>query len=209
MKINTKRLIEAYKDGQSLNSIAKAFGTYPTTVKRILEKNNVELRHDFIKKGEFTVKDGEKLIEWAKAQGRLVTKSELARVLGTARLSPSYFIKYPELGQYVVSKKQKDIQKYIQKLYDWLKENKIQYKPNDRTKLKVSVDALLLGEYKGLAIQTQIRPMYVDTKKYENSIKLKMRRAKEAGIVIVFLNEEHFDDLDSIKGLLDSLKSIG
>lgn len=207
MKINTKRLIEAYKDGQSLNSIAKAFGTYPTTVKRILEKNNVELRHDFIKKGEFTVKDGEKLIEWAKAQGRLVTKSELARVLGTARLSPSYFIKYPELGQYVVSKKQKDIQKYIQKLYDWLKENKIQYKPNDRTKLKVSVDALLLGEYKGLAIQTQIRPMYVDTKKYENSIKLKMRRAKEAGIVIVFLNEEHFDDLDSIKGLLDSLKS--
>lgn len=209
MKINTERLIEAYKDGQSLNSIAKAFGTYPTTVKRILEKNNVELRHDFIKKGEFTVKDGEKLIEWAKAQGRLVTKSELARVLGTARLSPSYFIKYPELGQYVVSKKQKDIQKYIQKLYDWLKENKIQYKPNDRTKLKVSVDALLLGEYKGLAIQTQIRPMYVDTKKYENSIKLKMRRAKEAGIVIVFLNEEHFDDLDSIKGLLDSLKSIG
>lgn len=209
MKINTERLIEAYKDGQSLNSIAKAFGTYPTTVKRILEKNNVELRHDFIKKGEFTVKDGEKLIEWAKAQGRLVTKSELARVLGTTRLSPSYFIKYPELGQYVVSKKQKDIQKYIQKLYDWLKENKIQYKPNDRTKLKVSVDALLLGEYKGLAIQTQIRPMYVDTKKYENSIKLKMRRAKEAGIVIVFLNEEHFDDLDSIKGLLDSLKSIG
>lgn len=208
MKINTERLIEAYRDdGQSLNSIAKAFGTYPTTVKRILEKNNIELRHDFIKKGDFTVEDGEKLIEWAKAQGRLVTKSELAEVLGKARLSPSYFIKYPELGQYVVSKKQKDIQEYTQKLYAWLKENKIQYKPNDRTKLKVSVDALLLGEYKGLAIQTQIRPMYVGTKKYEDSIKLKMRRAKEVGIVIVFLNEEHFEDLDSIKGLLDSLRS--
>ena len=206
-KINTERLIEAYKAGQSLNSIAKAFGTYPTTVKRILEKNGIELRHDFVKKGDFTIKDGEKLIEWAKAQGRLVTKSELAEVLGTVRLSPSYFIKYPELGQYVVSRKQKDIQEYTQKLYDWLKTNDIQYKPNDRTTLKVSVDALLLGEYKGLAIQTQIRPMYVDTKKYESSINLKMRRAKEAGIVIIFLNEEHFEDLDSIKGLLDSLKS--
>lgn len=207
MKIVNEGIINAYEKGESLNSIAKAFGTYPTTVKRILEKNGVPLRHDANKKGVPAVQDGEKLIEWAKAQGRLVTKSELAAVLGTARLSPSYFIKYPELGQYVVSKKQKDIQEYIQKLYNWLKEHDIQYKPNDRTKLKVSVDALLLGEYEGLAIQTQIRPMYVDTKKYENSIKLKMRRAKEAGIVIVFLNEEHFDDLDSIKGLLDSLKS--
>lgn len=207
MKIVNEGIINAYEKGESLNSIARAFGTYPTTVKRILEKNGIPLRHDSNKKGVPAVQNGEKLIEWAKAQGRLVTKSELAAVLGTARLSPSYFIKYPELGQYVVSRKQKDIQEYIQKLYDWLKKNNIQYKPNDRTKLKVSVDALLLGEYKGLAIQTQIRPMYVDTKKYENSIKLKMRRAKEAGIVIVFLNEEHFDDLDSIKGLLDSLKS--
>lgn len=207
MKIVNEGIINAYEKGESLNSIARAFGTYPTTVKRILEKNGIELRHDGNKKGVPAVQDGEKLIEWAKAQGRLVTKSELAAILGTARLSPSYFIKYPELGQYVVSKKQQDIQEYVEKLYNWLKKNDIPYKPNDRTKLKVSVDALLLGEYKGLAIQTQIRPMYVGTKKYEDSIKLKMRRAKEAGIVIVFLNEEHFEDLDSIKGLLDSLKS--
>ena len=42
--------------------------------------------------------------------------------------------------------------------------------------------------------------------KYEEDTKLKMCRAKEAGIVIVFLNKEHFEDLDSIKELLDSLK---
>ena len=41
---------------------------------------------------------------------------------------------------------------------------------------------------------------------FEKDTKLKMRRAKEADIIIVFLNKEHFEDLDSIKGLLDSLK---
>ena len=206
MKIDNQAIIDAYNDGQSLNSIARAFGTYATTVRRVLEKNGVKLRHDTFKKGTIMVQDGEKLIEWAKAQGRLVTKSELAKVLGRKRLSPSYFVKYPELGKYVVSREQKDIQEYVKRLYQWLSENNIQYKPNDRTKLNVSVDALLLGEYTGLAIQIQEKPKYVSVKKHEESIKLKMLRAKEAGIIIVFLNKEHFEDLDSIKGLLDSLK---
>lgn len=207
MKIDNQAIIDAYKNGQSLNAIARAFGTYATTVKRVLEKNGVKLRHDTIKKGSVIVQDGEKLLNWAKAQGRLVTKSELAEVLGRKRLSPSYFIKYPELGRYVVRREQKDIEKYTEKLYQWLNDNHIQYKPNDRTKLKVSVDALLLGEYSGLAIQIQEKPTCISTKKFEERIKLKMRRAKEADIVIVFLNKEHFEDLDSIKGLLDSLKS--
>ena len=206
MKIDNQAIIDAYNDGQSLNSIARAFGTYATTVRRVLEKNGVKLRHDTFKKGTIMVQDGEKLIEWAKAQGRLVTKSELAKVLGRKRLSPSYFVKYPELGKYVVSREQKDIKEYVKRLYQWLSENNIQYKPNDRTKLKVSVDALLLGEYTGLAIQIQEKPKYVSVKKHEESVKLKMRRAKDAGIIIVFLNKEHFEDLDSIKGLLDSLK---
>lgn len=206
MKIDNQAIIDAYKNGQSLNALARAFGTYATTVKRVLEKNGVELRHDAITKGAIIVQDGEKLIEWAKSQGRPVTKSELAKVLGKKRLTPSYFIKYPELGKYVVRREQKDIEKYTEKLYQWLNDNHIQYKPNDRTKLKVSVDALLLGEYSGLAIQIQEKPTCISTKKFEERIKLKMRRAKEADIVIVFLNKEHFEDLDSIKGLLDSLK---
>lgn len=206
MKIDNQAIIDAYKNGQSLNAIARAFGTYATTVKRVLEKNGVELRHDAITKGAIIVQDGEKLIEWAKSQGRPVTKSELAKVLGKKRLTPSYFIKYPELGKYVVRREQKDIEKYTEKLYQWLNDNHIQYKPNDRTKLKVSVDALLLGEYSGLAIQIQEKPTCISTKKFEERIKLKMRRAKEADIVIVFLNKEHFEDLDGIKGLLDSLK---
>lgn len=206
MKIDNQAIIDAYKNGQSLNAIARAFGTYATTVKRVLEKNNIELRHDAVTKGAIIVQDGEKLIEWAKSQGRPVTKSELAKVLGKKRLTPSYFIKYPELGRYVVRREQKDIEKYTEKLYQWLNDNHIQYKPNDRTKLKVSVDALLLGEYSGLAIQIQEKPTCISTKKFEERIKLKMRRAKEADIVIVFLNKEHFEDLDDIKGLLDSLK---
>ena len=206
MKIDNQAIIDAYKNGQSLNAIARAFGTYATTVKRVLEKNSVELRHDAVTKGAIIVQDGEKLIEWAKSQGRPVTKSELAKVLGKKRLTPSYFIKYPELGKYVVRREQKDIEKYTEKLYQWLNDNHIQYKPNDRTKLKVSVDALLLGEYSGLAIQIQEKPTCISTKKFEERIKLKMRRAKEADIVIVFLNKEHFEDLDSVKGLLDSLK---
>ena len=206
MKIDNQAIIDAYKNGQSLNAIARAFGTYATTVKRVLEKNGVKLRHDTIEKGSVIVQDGEKLLNWAKAQGRLVTKSELAEVLGRKRLSPSYFIKYPELGRYVVRREQKDIEKYTEKLYQWLNDNHIQYKPNDRTKLKVSVDALLLGEYSGLAIQIQEKPTCISTKKFEERIKLKMRRAKEADIVIVFLNKEHLEDLDGIKGLLDSLK---
>lgn len=206
MKIDNQAIIDAYKNGQSLNAIARAFGTYATTVRRILEKNNIELRHDAVTKGAIIVQDGEKLIEWAKSQGRPVTKSELAKVLGKKRLTPSYFIKYPELGKYVVRREQKDIEKYTEKLYQWLNDNHIQYKPNDRTKLKVSVDALLLGEYSGLAIQIQEKPTCISTKKFEERIKLKMRRAKEADIVIVFLNKEHFEDLDGIKGLLDSLK---
>lgn len=206
MKIDNQAIIDAYKNGQSLNAIARAFGTYATTVKRVLEKNDVELRHDAVTKGAIIVQDGEKLIEWAKSQGRPVTKSELAKVLGKKRLTPSYFIKYPELGKYVVRREQKDIEKYTEKLYQWLNDNHIQYKPNDRTKLKVSVDALLLGEYSGLAIQIQEKPTCISTKEFEERIKLKMRRAKEADIVIVFLNKEHFEDLDGIKGLLDSLK---
>lgn len=206
MKIDNQAIIDAYKNGQSLNAIARAFGTYATTVKRVLEKNDIELRHDAVTKGAIIVQDGEKLIEWAKSQGRPVTKSELAKVLGKKRLTPSYFVKYPELGKYVVRREQKDIEKYTEKLYQWLNDNHIQYKPNDRTKLKVSVDALLLGEYSGLAIQIQEKPTCISTKEFEERIKLKMRRAKEADIVIVFLNKEHFEDLDGIKGLLDSLK---
>lgn len=206
MKIDNQAIIDAYNEGQSLNSIARAFGTYATTVRRVLEKNGVKLRHDTFKKGTIMVQDGEKLIEWAKAQDRLVTKSELAKVLGKKRLTPSYFIKYPELGKYVVGREQTELEEYYQKLYTWLQDNNIDYKSNDRTRLNVSVDALLLGEYTGLAIQIQEKPKYVSVKKHEESIKLKMRRAKEAGIIIVFLNKEHFEDLDSIKGLLDSLK---
>lgn len=201
-----KIIIDEYNKGLSMNEIAKNHNTYPTSVKRILEQNGVELRHDVVKKGSFIVPDGEKLIEWAKAQGRLVSRKELAKVLGRKKLSPSYFIKYPELGQYVITHGQKDILEYSKKLYEWLKENNIPYKPNDRTKLGLSVNALLLGEYTGLVIDIFIKPVYISKRKHEEDTNAKMRKAKENGIVIIFLNEEHFKNLDEIKGLLDSLK---
>lgn len=205
-ELDKDKIIEAYNNGQSLTSIAKDLHTYATSVKRVLERYGIELRHDSKKAGEFYVQDGEKLIEWAKAQGRLVTKTELAQVIGRSRLSPSYFEKYPELGQYVVTQEPTELQEYSQKLYDWLQKRKIQYKPNDRTKLKVGVTALLLGEYEGLALQIHIKPTYVSKKNYTKVVKTKVRRASKNGIFIIWLNEDHFKDLDSIIGLLDAFK---
>lgn len=208
MKIDYEAIIKAYNEGESMNSIARAFGTYTTTIKRILEKHNVELRHDTRVEGELYVKDGDKLIEWAKAQGRPVTKAELAKVIGRKKLSPSYFIKYPELGQYVQTRTQKSLESYINKLYSWLRENNIPYKPNDRTVLSgLSIDALLLGEYSNLALQISEKATYVSKKKHEENIKQKMERAEKAGIRIIFLNKDHFENLDDVKLLLDSLKS--
>lgn len=205
-KETIQKIIDEYNKGLSMNEIARNHNTYPTSVRRILEQNEVELRHDAVRKGSLIVQDGEKLIEWAKSQGRLVSRKELAKVLGKKRLSPSYFIKYPELGQYVITHEQKDILEYSEKLYKWLKENNISYKPNDRTKLGLSVNALLLEEYTGIAIDIFIKPVYVSKRKHEEDIKTKMRKAKENDITIIFLNEEHFKNLDEIKGLLDSLK---
>lgn len=205
-KETIQKIIDEYNKGLSMNEIARNHNTYPTSVRRILEQNEVELRHDAVRKGSLIVQDGEKLIEWAKSQGRLVSRKELAKVLGKKRLSPSYFIKYPELGQYVITHEQKDVLEYSEKLYKWLKENNIPYKPNDRTKLGLSVNALLLGEYTGIAIDIFIKPVYVSKRKHEEDTKTKMRKAKENDITIIFLNEEHFKNLDEIKGLLDSLK---
>lgn len=202
-----QEIIDEYLGGLSMNKIAKNHKTYPTSIKRILEKYGIELRHDTTKKGELTVKDGEKLIEWAKSQGRLVTKAELAALLGKKRLSPSYFIKYPELGQYITTREQKDTREYSQKLYNWLKENNIPYKPNDRTHLGLSVSALLLGEYTGLAIDILIKPKYVSKKHYNNNKESKKYRAKIHGLTVLFLNEEHFKNLDGIKTSLDELKN--
>lgn len=205
-KETIQKMIDEYSKGLSMNEIARNHNTYPTSVRRILEQNGVELRHDAVRKGSLIVQDGEKLIEWAKSQGRLVSRKELAKVLGKKRLSPSYFIKYPELGQYVITHEQKDVLEYSEKLYKWLKENNIPYKPNDRTKLGLSVNALLLGEYTGIAIDIFIKPVYVSKRKHEEDTKSKMSKARENDITIIFLNEEHFKNLNEIKGLLDSLK---
>lgn len=202
LKVSKEAVIRAYKEGQSMNSIAKMVGTYTSTVKRILEKHGVELRHDAKKEGSLYVKDGEKLIEWAKTQGRPVTRAELAAVIGRKRLSPSYFLKYPELGQYVIGDEQREFKEYYDKLYKWLQENDIPYKPNDRTKLKVSVDALLLGDYTGIALQIVERPKCVSTKIHEGIMIQKLDRARDAGLTLICLNKEDFADLDKLKHLL-------
>lgn len=207
MKVEESKIIEAYNRGESMNAIAKKFHIYATSVKRILERNHIELRHDVKREGTFYVRDGEKLIEWAKSQGRLVTKTELANVIGRKRLSPSYFIKYPELGQYVQTEAQTELEEYYQKLYTWLQDSNIDYKPNDRTKLKVSVDALLLGDYNNIALQIVKKPKSMSTKRYYDSIQMKVDRAKEAGVTLLLLNEDHFKNLKAVKILLDGLKN--
>lgn len=207
MKIDNEAIIEAYISGESLNSIARAFGTYPTTVRRVLIKHGIELRKEERTKGSFWVTGGEELIEWAKAQGRLVTKAELAKVAGTKRLSPSYFLKYPELGQYVKTDVQNELEEYYEKLYAWLKENNIAYKPGDRTKLNVMIDILLLGEYSNLILQIAEKPYRVSKKAHEDRMELLFNKAKAQGMTVIFLNKDSLEDLDKLKVLLDDLKS--
>ena len=202
-----RNIIKMYNNGQSINSIAKHYNTHATTILRTLTKHDVELRHDTKEKGHFYVPNGEKLIEWAKAQGRLVTKTELANAIGKKRLSPSYFLKYPELGQYIVTHGSVELQKYTQLLYDWLQKNNIPYKPNDRTALRMEVTALLLGEYSNTAIQMNIKPSNISKKKFEADTKAKLRSASKNKIFIIWLNENHFKDLDSIRELLEATKS--
>lgn len=206
--IEPQGIIEAYENGQSLNAIARAFGTYPTTVKRILERNDIDLRHDVDTKGSHSkLNDGEKLIEWAKAQGRLVTRKELAEVVGKTRLSPGYFQKYPELGQYVSSYEQKDMVKYTEQLFNWLQENDIKYIPNDKSALEgISVQAKLLEKYDGILIVLDIKPASVSKGRYKEMIRRRLKKANEKGLIMLFLKEEHFEDLSSIKELLDALK---
>ena len=208
MKINTEAIIKAYNSGKSLNSIAKKFNTHATTIRRILLKNNIELRHDNRKAGLVYVEDGGRLIKWAKAQGRPVTKKELAKVIGTKRLSPSYFIKYPELGQYVITHEQNDLQIYTEKLYKWLQENNIPYKPNDRTKLKVSVTALLLDDYSDIVMILNIKPKCVSKKKYEQDMEEKLNRAYKTGTSIIWVKEEDFKNLDDLKKTLEFKRDV-
>ena len=41
MKLDSKTLIEDYNNGESMTAIAKKFHTYPTSIKRILEKEGI------------------------------------------------------------------------------------------------------------------------------------------------------------------------
>lgn len=201
-----KDVITLYKNGESMNSIAKKYGVYATTIKRILEKHDVALRHDEKKEGRLYVKDGEKLIEWAKAQKRLVTKSELAAIIGRKKLSPSYFIKYPELGKYVETHGQKELDEYRNTLYKWLQKNNIAYKPSDKKTIGVTVDALLLKEYNGIALQLYIKPRCVCKRLFKERMDDKLTRAEQKGIKIRFVSESDFENLDELLVSLDTRK---
>lgn len=201
-----KAIIKAYENGQSMTSIAKDFNTYATSIKRILERYDVKLRHDSKRTKDIYDVNAQKLLEWVKTQDRLVTRAELAEVIGRDRLSPIYFEKYPELRKYVIKRGQNNLHMYSQKLYDWLQEKEIKYKANDRTKLKMNITALLLEEYEGLALQINIKPSSISKKKYKEDTDLRIRKAKESDLFIIWLNEKHFENLDSILTLLNIFK---
>lgn len=207
MKFDEVEIIKMYNAGKSMYQIAKQFDTHTTTISRILKKHEIEARPDHTKKGKLFVQDGDKLIEWAKAQGRPVTKAELAGVLGKSRLSPSYFIKYPELGKYVAGHESSEFTEYYEKLYRWLNERNIPYKPNDKTKLNVTVDVLLLGDYSNIALQIMDRPKNVSSKVHNDKLAKKAYKAGEIGLKLIGLTQENFDaELDGLEGILEHLK---
>lgn len=202
-----EEIIKLYKEGKSLRFIANKFDTYPMTISRVLDKNYIELRHDSLNKGDLKVEEGEKLIEWAKAQKRLVTKDDLAKIIGTKRLSPSYFKKYPELGKYIAPRTQKELKYYSETLYAWLKKNDILFKPNDRKTLGMSIDALLLGEYKDIAIQLNIKPKYISKQHHMLRMQKLYEKAKHTELTIIFITKKQIDDLTKLKSQLDDLKN--
>ena len=53
-KIECDKIIELYNNGESMNSIAKKLNTYATTVKRMLEKEGIKIRHD-VKKNRYVI----------------------------------------------------------------------------------------------------------------------------------------------------------
>lgn len=202
--INT--IITEYQKGESLNTLAKKYHTYPTSITRILEKHKIELRHDALPKDSHykIIQDGKKLLTWVKNQNRLVTKKELAEVIGIKRLPNSYFQIYPELGQYVASYHRSDISEYTQKLFDWLKKNNISYKPNDRTILSgTPVHALLLEKYNNTVIILDIRSYNVSKSIHHQIIEKKLEKIKEKKLKAIVLQEKHFENLDCIKEILE------
>lgn len=201
-------IIKLYNEGNSMNEIARRLRTYPSTIKRVLDRHEVATRkRSESLKGMLYVKDGDKLVEWAKAQGRLVTKQELAEQLGKTKLSPSYFVKYPELGQYVVANEQSEFKEYYSELYVWLQRHGVPYKTNDKTTLGAKVDVLLLGDYSGIAMLLTERPKNVSTRVHNERMNRCLSEASRLGIKMIELKKEHFEKaLEGLKETLDSLK---
>ena len=173
-------IIEEYVNGMTMSSVARKYHTYPTTIRRLLKQHNIEVRDNVIRKGDVLLTDGDKLLEWAKAQGRLVTKAEL--------------------GQIVRPYEQKELAPYIHQLYDWLKSNRVSYKPNDKHTLEgVAVHATLLGKYKNILVHIAIKPITVSRKNFITSMESKRKRAKEKDVEIIFLTARDFPDLKVLR----------
>lgn len=153
-----------------------------------------------------TLKREKSLYFGQKHSGRLVTKTELAAVIGKKKLSPSYFIKYPELGRYVKSFESKTLSEYQVRLSKWLQENNIPYKPNDRTLIKAPVDMALLGEYSNIALILSERPAGKSSARHMASLRSKYEKAEKAGVILIMVDRTKFEDLDKLKSTLDSLK---
>ena len=108
---------------------------------------------------------------------------------------------------HIASYEQKDITKFTTQLFNWLQKNEISYSPNDRSALEgIPVQAKLLEKYDGILIVIDIKSSAISNARYKEMIRRRLKKANEKGLIMLFLKEEHFDDLDSIKGLLDSLK---
>lgn len=206
--MDESKIIAEYEKGKSMTAIAKEYGTHATTVMRLLQKHRIKLRHDATRKGVLSVDKGDQLIEWAKAQGRPVTQQELAELIGRTRLSPSYFIKYPELGKYMKSRKRKELADHEQVLYNWLEKNHIPYKAKDRKTLNgTTVDALLLGDYSGTVLHLFIKPKYVSEKNFEERISAVIQKTTAKRIRLILLNEDQIKHLDGLKDVLNTMKS--
>lgn len=202
-----KEILKLYGEGRSISYLGKKYNTHAMTISRILVNNRVPLRHDsrrYKTSRGVNVAEG---IRWAKLQPGPVSRKALAEHLGLKTIPDSYYKEYPELYRCITPTMSQELQPYANKLFLWLKDNHIPFKPYDRTKLKNGkIDALLLDEYSNIGLQIAVKPYVISKKEFETSIKHKRERAEKAGVILIFLTEEHFKNLKELRLVLHRLK---
>ena len=197
--LNEEKIINDYKNGSTMYSIAKEMKVTPGAIRNRLIKNGIELRESKVKRKDYASNEIKQMLKWLKSQDRLVTREELAKAIGRNRVPVHYFDDCPELTHYLKPRQQSDIAECTEKLYKWLNEHEIKFKANDRTKIGINLHAVLLDEYDNIALHLDIKPNAQSKNSFKQSLQEKIDASEKAGVKLILLT---LDDVKcNFKGL--------